>query len=68
MVQFLHQLGHCDVLAIEPHPVSDFVQWCLSLVRIIEPSNVVGCSGQGQVGLIHRFVHPGGEVFQSFQM
>ena len=67
VVQFLHWLGHFDFLAIEPHPVSDFVQWCLSLVCIIEPSHVISCSGQGQMGLVCGFVHPGGEVFQGFQ-
>src|SRR5882724_11562327 len=68
MVQFLHWLGHCDVLAIEPHPVSDIIQWCLSPVYSIEPSHVISCSGQGQTGLICGFVHPGGEFFQGFQM
>ena len=68
MVQFLHQLGCCDVLAIEPHLVSNLVQWCLSPVCIIEPSHVISCSGQGQMGLVCGLVHPGGEVFQIFQM
>jgi len=68
MVQFLHQSGHCDVLAIEPHPVSDLIQWCLSTVCIVESSHVVSCLGQGLMGLVCGFVHPGGEVLQGFQM